>query len=163
MEHVAAGSRSERSKCEASNGQSALQSAEHQCRRIVHKYAIAAGGLSVLPVPSVGVMFNEHALEALSRKILAIFELSGHQMSRQANERASKVSGVGKMTHMAIKSKRVKGSLISLMSRYGSMSMVRFAPGVGAVIVLITSIAVIEYFGHRLIDDCLMAARSRDA
>ncbi len=150
-------------KSEIVHGHSALQTAERQCRKIVHKYAIAAGGVSAIPVPGAGVMFNDHALEALSSKILAIFELTDHQLARLVSEKASKAKGVGKLAQTALKSERVLGAFLSLVSKYGVMNVARLAPGVGTAIVSLTSVAVVEYFGHRLIDDCLLAARARPA
>lgn len=163
MKHNAASSSSGASSSETSHEHSALQIAERQCRRIVHKYALAAGGVSAIPVPGAGVMFNDHALEALSSKILTIFQLSEHQLARSVSEKASKAKGVGKMAQSAIKSKRVKGAFLSLVSKYGVMNVARLTPGVGMAISSLTSVAVVEYFGHRLIDDCLMAARPRPA
>jgi uncharacterized protein (DUF697 family) len=163
MKHVTASSSSEALNSDTWHELSALQTAERQCRRIVHKYAIAAGGVAAIPVPGAGVMFNDHALEALSSKILAIFELSQHQLARSVNEKASRAKGIGKMAHTAIKSKRVKGAFLSLVSKYGVMNVARLAPGVGTAIVSLTSVAVVEYFGHRLIDDCLLVVRSRPA
>jgi hypothetical protein len=162
MKHAAASSSSETLNSEASHKHSALQIAERQCRRIVHKYALAAGGVSAIPVPGAGVMFNDHALEALSSKILTIFELSDHQLARYVNKEASKAKGVGKLAQSAVKSKRVKGALLSLVSKYG-INVARLAPGVGMAISSLTSVAVVEFFGHRLIDDCLLAARPRTA
>lgn len=161
MTHVAASSSSEALNSERSHDHSVLQTAERQCRRIVHKFAIAAGGVSAIPVPGAAVMFNDHALEALSRTILAIFELSDHQLARFVKEKASKAKSVGKMAQSAINSKRVKGMFLFLLSKYGVMNLARLAPGVGTVIVSLTSVAVVEYFGHCLIDDCLLTARSR--
>lgn len=135
--------------------------AEMRCRRIVHKYAIAAGGISAIPVPGAGVMFNDHALEVLSSKILAVFELSDHQLAGFINEKAAKAKGAGRLAQSVIKSKRVKGAFLSLVSKFGVMNVARLAPGVGTAIVSLTSVAVVEYFGHRLIDDCLLAVRAR--
>jgi hypothetical protein len=163
MKQNTASSSSEASNSDARHGHSALQTAERQCRRIVHKYAIAAGGVSAIPVPGAGVMFNDHALDALSSKILAIFELSDHQLARVVNEKATKAKGIGKIAQSAIKSKRVKGAFLSLLSKYGVMNVARLAPGLGTAIVSLTSVAVVEYFGHQLIDECLKAVRSRPA
>lgn len=163
MKHVAASSSSEALDYESSQELSVLHAAERQCRRIVHKYAIAAGGVSVIPVPGASVMFNDYALEALSSKILAVFELSDHQLARFVNEKAAKAKGAGRLAQSAIKSKRVIGAFLSLVSKYGVMNVARLAPGVGTAIVSLTSVAVVEYFGHRLIDDCLVVVRSRPA
>ncbi len=163
MKQIAASSSSETLDSKASHEPSALHAAERQCRRIVHKYAIAAGGVSAIPVPGAGVMFNDHALEALSSKILAVFDLSDHQLARFVNEKAAKAKGAGRLAQSAIKSKRVKGAFLSLVSKYGVLNVARLAPGIGTAIVSLTSVAVVEYFGHRLIDDCLLAVRSRPA
>lgn len=163
MKHVAASHSSEALGSEAAHEPSTLHAAERQCRRIVHKYAIAAGGVSVIPVPGVGVMFNDHALKALSRKILEVFELTDHQLARFVNEKATRAKNAGRLAQSAIKSKRVKGALLSLVSKYSGMNVVRLAPGVGAAIVSLTSVAIVEFFGHSLIDDCLLAAQSRPA
>lgn len=93
-------------------------------------------------------MFNEHALEALSSKIVAIFELSDHQLARFVNEKASKAKGVGKLAQSAIQSRRIKSAFLSVVSKYGVMNVARLAPGVGIAISSLTSVAVIEYFGH---------------
>ena len=54
---------------------------EKRCRLFVHKYALAAGGVSILPIPMAGVAFNDHALLKLSARILQLFDLSEDQLA----------------------------------------------------------------------------------
>jgi len=160
MEHTAARNKARAHGSEMPQSASALRVTEQRCRRIVHKYAVLAGSVSALPVPVAGVIFNDHAMNALSAKILRIFDLAGHQVSRGISEKASKAKFMGDIAKKALKSKRVRSGFVTLVSKYGVMNLARFAPGVGTAIVSVTSIAVIEYFGHQLIDDCMLIVRS---
>lgn len=128
---------------------------EKRCRIYVHKYALAAGCMSILPIPMAGVAFNDHALQKLSDRILQLFDLTEDQLTKDTRDKNNKVREMGMQARKILTSKRSKGALITILSKYGLVNVSRFTPGIGIALSCVASILIIEYVGHKLIDECL--------
>ena len=131
------------------------QDVEKRCRLFVHEYAIAAGCMSILPFPLVGVAFNDHALQKLSAQILQLFGLTEQQLTKDPQNKSNKVKAMEMHARKIFTSKRTKGAVVTILSKYGVANASRFVPGIGIAISSVLSLLVVEYFGHKLINECL--------
>lgn len=133
------------------------QDVEKRCRLFVHKYAIAAGCMSILPFPLAlaGVAFNDHALQKLSAQILQLFRLTEDQLTKDTQDKSNQLKAMEMYARKIFTSKRTKGAVVTILSKYGVANASRFVPGIGIAISSVLSLLIVEYVGHKLIDECL--------
>lgn len=138
------------------------QPPEKGCRNLVHKYALVAAGYGTLPLHISQAVLDLHVLPQLQSEILLRFGICVEQLTASRQELVL-LRELSKSAGRKAVNRRFAPVIVKKLVRGGLFSTKHAAPIASAAVGATYNLLQVQWFGHRLIGECLKVTNRKGA
>lgn len=143
----------------------ALEAAVHRARRLLHKRALVAAAVGVVPVPGLDWAMDAALLSRLLPRINAEFGLTPEQLDRLNPAKREQVQKAAAMVGSVLIGKFITRDLVLKLTKTMGLRMTtrqasKYVPLAGQALSATLGYATLRYLGEQHIRDCLQVAQA---
>jgi len=143
----------------------ALEAAAHRARRLLHRRALAAAAVGVVPVPGLDWAMDAALLSRLLPRINAEFGLTPEQLDRLNPAKREQVQKAAAMVGSVLIGKFITRDLVLKLTKTMGLRMTtrqasKYVPLAGQALSATLGYATLRYLGEQHIRDCLQVAQA---